>query len=69
VSPGAQVLGLFGRERIENDAEGRELEPGHLHVDLLGDVVDAVGEILMLAAQVLGAERLFAKLMSMTAAG
>ena len=47
-----------GGERVEHDAEGRELEPRHLHVDLLGDVVHALGQLGVLAAQPLRGERL-----------
>jgi len=58
VLPGAEVFHLLGRERVEDDVQGSQLEPGHFDVDRLGHVVYAVGELGVLAAQVLRAERL-----------
>jgi len=69
VLPGGEVLGLLGRERVEDDVQGRQLEPGHFHVDRLRDVVDAFARSLCLPFRYSAASAWLAKLMSITDAG
>jgi len=47
----------------------REFEPRHFHVDRFRDVVDAVGEFPVLAAEISAHRAWLAKLMSITEAG
>ena len=56
VPPGLQVFHLLGRERIQDDVEGGQLQAGDLDVDLLRNVVDALDEIPVLGGKVLGGE-------------
>src|SRR5918993_5305238 len=56
--PGGEVLCLLGGELIHVDAHGGELEVGDLTVDVLGQGVDVVGELVFVVEQVLRGKRL-----------
>ena len=44
--PLGQVLFLLGRQRIDLDAHGRELQPGDLLVDGFGNGIDLIFQAL-----------------------
>src|SRR3954467_6714163 len=56
--PRCKVLLLLGRELVDLDAHGLELEPGDLAIDLGGNRVHLLLELLAVLRHVLGGERL-----------
>src|SRR5574342_142698 len=56
--PGGEILALRRREGVDRDAHRLELEPRDLAVQLPGDPVHVLGELLGLADDVLRGERL-----------
>src|SRR5438046_2963960 len=58
VFPPAQVLLLFGRERVDRDAHRRQLLAGDVLLDLERHAMDLVAELALVADAILGGQRL-----------
>src|SRR4029077_5479871 len=56
--PRGEILLLFGGQCVDRDAHGRQLEPGDLRIELTGDAVHVLAELLAVVHDVLGRERL-----------